>query len=273
MELLPLTASIGAEVADIDLATISDGELAELRVAWLAHKVLVFRDQPISREAHIALGARLGELDVQDYGEVPGYPELLEIDSTPERPIAAVHWHSDVTWSERPPIGSLLRATTVPSAGGDTLFANAAAAYERLSGEWKERIEGLTAVHDRLVPFGRRWSAAELEAKRPDFPLRRHPVVREHPETGERVIYTNPTFTTHVEGVSATESAEILAHLERAICDPSVQCRVRWRQDSFALWDNRSVQHCVSNDFWPQRRTVERVTINGSPRYRSELVA
>ena len=273
MEIFPLTVTIGAEIAGLDLASVTDEQLDALRGAWLRHKVLFFRDQHISRHEHIAIGARLGELDIQEYGEVPGHPELLEIDSTPERPVAAVQWHSDVTWSERPPIGSLLRATLVPPVGGDTLFANAAASYERLSPEWKQRLDGLTAVHDRLLPFGRRWTPEEIEAKRPGYPLRRHPVVREHPETGEKVIYTNPTFTTHVEGVSAETSREILRHLERAIADPAVQCRFRWQKDSFALWDNRCVQHCVSNDFWPERRTVERVTINGSPRYRSELVA
>ncbi len=272
-EVRPLTMAVGAEVVGVDLADVSDATAAWIRAAWLEHGVLVFRGQHVTREEHIAFGRLFGDLDVQAYGSVEGHPELLQITSSPDRPVAAVRWHTDVTWKTTPPVASILRGTVIPSAGGDTLFANAALAYERLTDEWRQRIEGLTAVHDRLHAFAHRWTPVEIAEQRDQYPLVRHPVVREHPETGRRLIYTNRTFATRIEGVSPEESEAILDHLERAIMEPGVQCRVRWEVDTIVMWDNRFVQHCVANDFWPAARTVERVTVIGDSTYTGELVA
>lgn len=241
-----------------------DGEMLEqLRNAWLEHKVLVLRDQPITVDQHIAFGRRFGVLEVHPFAKAHDeHPEIVTIRSTAERRYAASVWHSDVTWRLEPSMGSILRGVEIPSAGGDTCFADAGAAYQRLSDEWKHRVDPLFAVHDHSG-FVAKKSAAEKAAKAQAFPAARHPVIRTHPETGERSIYTNRAFVSHVEGVPPDESEEILDHLERQIMDPSVQCRVRWEVDTFVMWDNRAVQHYATDDFHPETRHVERVTIVG----------
>lgn len=268
IEFHPLTAAIGAEVHGIDLADVSTDQLEELRKGWLDHKVLFFRDQHITVEEHIAFGRMWGELEVHPFA--PGthdHPEIVKIKTTPEARYAATVWHSDVTWRQEPSMGSILSGVEIPAAGGDTLFANAALAYERLSDEWKERVEGLVAVHDFTKTFGRDLTAEKQAEAREKYPVAHHPVIRTHPETGERLIYTNRAFVSHIEGVSPEESREIVARLERAIMDPSVQCRFRWQVDSFAMWDNRCTQHYATDDFWPGTREVRRVTMVGERPY------
>ena len=146
---------------------------------------------------------------------------------------------------------------------GPPSFANAVMAYERLSPAWKERIEGLTASHDYMNVFGRSVPEEKKAEMREKYPVQHHPVIRTHPETGERGIYTNIGFTSHILDVEPEESQEILRHLERQIMSPSVQCRVRWQKDTFVMWDNRSAQHAATNDFLPMHRRMERVTVIG----------
>ena len=264
IDIRPLTGTLGAEVSGVDMADVDDATRDELRKAWLDHKVLVLRDQPISTEEHIAFGRRFGELEVHPFASgIAEHPEIVNIHSTADQPYAASRWHSDVTWRLEPSMGSILRGRVIPPAGGDTCFADATAAYDRLSDAWKERVEDLYAIHDFAMTFGRRLSDEDRAAKQAEYPPARHPVIRTHPETGARGIYTNRAFVSHIEGVSTTESEEIIAHLERAIMNPSVQCRVRWEVDTVVMWDNRCTQHNATNDFWPQERRVERVTIIG----------
>jgi taurine dioxygenase len=262
----PITAAIGAEITGIDLSEISQDTAEELRKVWLDHKVLVIRDQPITQEQHIAFGRLFGELEVHPFTENDdGHPEIvvLEAGGDTGRSFVASGWHSDVTWRAEPSMGSILRGVIVPPVGGDTCFADAALAYERLSDEWKERIDGLVAVHDYMKVFGGRVPDDQKAEMRAKYPVQHHPVIRTHPETGERGIYTNIGFTSHIEGVSPEESEEILRQLERQIMSPSVQCRVRWQKDTFVMWDNRSAQHAATNDFLPAHRRMERVTVIG----------
>ena len=264
----PLTAALGAEVLGVDLASIDDTGLAELRKLWLDYKVLFFRDQHLTVGEHVAFGRRLGELELHPFApELPEHPEIVHIKSTPEKPYAANTWHSDVTWRKAPSLGSILRARVVPSVGGDTCFANAALAYERLEPEWKERIDGLRASHDYMRVFGRRVPPEKREEMREKYPVSHHPVVRTHPETGEKVIYTNRSFVSQIDDVEPEMSEAILDHLEKAIMSPNVQCRFRWDQDSIAMWDNRCTQHFATDDFWPEERCMERVTIAGDIPY------
>lgn len=259
-----LTAAVGATVHGVDMADVSDSDIDDIRKGWMDHKVLFFRDQHITVEEHIAFGARFGELEVHPFATGrEGYPEIVRIESNAENQYAADNWHSDVTWRQEPSLGSVLRGVVIPPAGGDTCFANTAKAYDNLSDEWKERIDGMVAVHDFSHVFGRRLSPEKLKEQQAKYPPAHHPVVRTHPETGEKNIYTNRGFVTHIEGMTREESMPIIDHLERAVMDPSVQCRFKWEVDSFAMWDNRAVQHCATNDFWPENRDVERVTIIG----------
>ncbi|MEE9417654.1 MAG: TauD/TfdA family dioxygenase, partial [Acidimicrobiales bacterium] len=259
-----MTATLGAEVSGVEMADIDDAGIDELRKGWLEHKVLVLRDQPITTDEHIAFGRRFGELEIHPFGGGPTeYPEILRIKSTAERQYAANTWHSDVTWRLEPSMGSILRGVDIPAVGGDTCFADATAAYDRLSDDWKERVEGLVAVHDFSQTFGERMTPEERAEKQREFPPARHPVIRTHPETGAKSIYTNRAFVASIDDVSAGETEQILSHLERSMMNPSVQCRIRWQPDTFVMWDNRAVQHSATDDFWPQTRHVERVTIIG----------
>ena len=266
LELTPLNAYFGAEVAGVDMAAVDDATRDELRKAWLDHKVLVLRDQPITTEEHIAFGRLFGELEVHPFTDnKEGHPEIvvLEAGGDSGKTFVAAGWHSDVTWRAEPSMGSILRGVAVPPVGGDTCFADATAAYDRLPDEWKERVEGLVAVHDYARVFADRVEPEEEAEIRERYPPQRHPVIRTHPETGARAIYTNIGFTSHIEGVSAEESHAILRRLERAIMDPSVQIRVRWQPDTFVMWDNRAVQHAATTDFLPHYRRMERVTVVG----------
>lgn len=268
IECHPMTGTLGAEITGVDLADPSDAMIDELHKAWLDHKVLVIRDQPITTEQHIAFGRCFGELEIHPFAtNKPEYPEIVRITSNEKYQYAASNWHSDVTWRAEPSMGSILRGVVIPPVGGDTSFADAAAAYERLPDVVKETVDDKFAIHDFSKTFGRRLSDEERAEKREEFPPARHPVIRTHPETGERSIYTNRAFVSHIEGLDDDESARMISFLERAMMNPSVQCRVRWEVDTFVMWDNRAVQHHASNDFWPETRIVERVTIVGERPY------
>ena len=264
----PLTVTIGAEVHGINLASVSDDELDELRKLWLDWKVLFFRDQHITQAEHVAFGRRFGKLEIHPFAPQDAeHPEILRIISSAKHQYAASNWHSDVTWREKPSYGSILRGVRIPDVGGDTVFADSAAAYDRLEDEWKERVDGLVAVHDYSATFGATVPESKKEEMREKYPPARHPVIRTHPETGAKLIYTNTSFVDSIEGLSSDETTRVVKRLERAIMDPSVQCRFRWQEDSFAMWDNRAVQHYATNDFWPETRVVERVTIEGDRPY------
>ena len=127
----------------------------------------------------------------------------------------------------------------------------------------KGKVDGLSAIHDFTRTFGRHMTDEEHQEQYRKYPPAQHPVIRTHPETGERSIYTNKPFVSHIEGVDEEESRELLRILQLAILDPSIQCRVKWAVDTIVMWENRIVQHHASNDFYPQTRHVERVTIIG----------
>jgi taurine dioxygenase len=203
---------------------------------------------------------------------VPGYPEILSIRGTEgvtptaetiEGYKAFNKWHTDVTFRRNPSIGSVLRARLLPPVGGDTLWADAAAAWRGLPDAVKERIDGLDAEHSILRSFGSRVSAEKRAEIARDFPPVAHPVVRRHPETGERVLYVNYTFTTRILGVDPEESDRLLRLLFDRIKTPEYQVRFRWTPNAIAIWDNRSTQHSAVGDYWPSDRVVERVTVSG----------
>ena len=266
----PLTPAIGAEVLDIDLASPDIGErIPELRAALLTHRVIFFRDQHLTAEQHIAFARQFGELEIHPATpRAQKLPEILRIAHGPDSRGRENSWHSDVTWRERPSLGSILRAVEVPVVGGDTLFANMHLAYERLSPEMQRLCTGLTAVHDIARVFAKRLGKS-VEDLHERYPPMRHPVIRTHPETGDPVIYVNTAFTSHIEGMSERESRWLLDHLYATAADPEIQCRFRWQPGSIAFWDNRVCQHFAASDYFPARRVMERATIAGDrPFYR-----
>ncbi len=264
LELRPLSPMIGAEIFGLDLReTLDDSQIAEVRAALLKHKVVFFRDQDLTSAQHIAFAKRFGALEIHPAtpkGQED--PELLHIAHGPESKGRENSWHSDVTWRNAPSLGSILRAIELPIVGGDTLFSNMVAAYEGLSPAMKDWICGLTAVHDIARVFAGRLgkTAEELHQK---FPPQEHPVVRTHPETGERALYVNTAFTSHIKGLSAKESSWLLDHLYAQAVIPEYQCRFVWRVNSIAFWDNRASQHYAASDYFPAVRRMARVTVAG----------
>jgi taurine dioxygenase len=265
----PLTPTIGAEVSGVDLAQpLAPETVAAIRAALLDWKVLFFRGQDIDTDQHLAFARCFGELEVHPFApHKPGYPEILAITHDRERRGRENTWHSDVTWRESPSLGSILRAIEMPAVGGDTLFADMAAAYEDLSDEVKEKIDGRVAVHDfghfrtGLRKAGK--TEEEIEAFDKAYPKVEHPVVRTHPETGAKAIYVNAAFTLHIVGMEQEESNRLLKYLYSRAAIPEYQCRFRWSAGALAFWDNRASQHYAASDYWPAVRRVERATIIG----------
>ena len=263
----PLTPAIGAEIGNIDLRQVSSDEIADIRAALLEYKVVFFRDQTLTQAEHISFAREFGDLEIHPATpKSQSNPEVLHIAHGPESKGKENFWHSDVTWREKPSLGSILKAVEVPAVGGDTLFANMVMAYKLLPDDIKEVITGRVAVHDIARVFAGRLnkSAEELRER---YPPMEHPIVRTHPETGESVLYVNTAFTSHIKDMEEGDSARLLRKLYRTAANPEIQCRFRWQPGSLAFWDNRASQHFASSDYFPQVRKMERVTIAGDRPY------
>ena len=270
----PVTGSIGAEVENVDLREIDDEIITELHDAWMDHKVLFFRNQELTHAQHVTYGKSFGELEIHPFSpQADGYPEILVLESTPEKFQAAESWHSDVTFRERPPNGSILLARIVPQWGGDTVWANMELAYERLPDDVKELIEGRYAIHSYVKAFGRTMSDEQRSKALEQFPEQKHPIVRTHPVTGKKSLFVNPQFTIYVKGMGEVESRSLLTDLFDLAKVPEYQYRHHWYNHTMVIWDNRSVQHYAVHDYWPQRRHMERVTVGGDRPFGTEVKA
>lgn len=260
----PLTGSIGAEIGNVDLRVLDGDMIAEIQRAWIDHKVLFFRDQDLTQEQHVAYGRALGELEVHPFSpNVPDHPEILVLESTPESFQAAEVWHSDVTFRESPPLGSILFGRTIPPYGGDTCWANMELAYELLPDDLKEQIQDRVAIHSYSKTFGRNMSDEERAKAQEEFPDQKHPIVRTHPVTGAKSLYVNRAFTVGIDGMTQDESRELRHRLYEQSRIPEIQCRFRWRPNSIAQWDNRCTQHYAVPDHGGSHRRMERVTLLG----------
>jgi taurine dioxygenase len=266
----PVTPHIGAEVEGIDLtAPLSNRQAEELHTALAAHLVLLFRDQALTPESQRALGQRFGALHIHpNVPGPPGFPELLPVhaDANAKR-IAGEAWHSDVSCDVEPPMGSILHLHTVPAVGGDTLFSSAHAAYEALSPQLRELLDGLTATHDGAPVYRMHNAKDGIDDRGRIYPSASHPVVRVHPVTGRRALFVNAFFTVRINELPAAESRAILAFLFEHLARPEFQMRFRWRANSVAFWDNRGAQHMALWDYYPNTRSGYRVTIKGDRPY------
>lgn len=264
IDVKPLSPIIGAEIGGVDLRKLDDETFAEIARAHREYRVVFFRGQHLSVPEQIAFAQRFGELEEHPFLPArEGHGEVIRFEKSEEVVGVENQWHSDVSWREVPSLGSVLHAVDVPPLGGDTLFADMVAAYECLEDDLKERIAGLTAVHDFINSFGLAMTPEQREEKRKELPPAEHPVVRQHPETGEKALYVNAIFTSHIVGMEADESRALLDLLCRQAEYPEYQCRFHWEPGSVAFWDNRMVQHYAANDYWPARRVMERVTVIG----------
>jgi taurine dioxygenase len=270
----PIAGALGAEIGGVDLSqAVSAETIGEIRAALLDHLVIFFRDQRLPPEQHLVFGRRFGELQVHDFVEaMPGYPEILEVRKEPEeRRNFGGGWHTDVSYLERPSLGSVLYALEAPDHGGDTMFASQYLAYETLSPGMKTMLDGMTAIHSARRPYGPNaerahdYGPSSMRFRFSEAALSEieHPVVRTHVETGRKALYVNRNFTIRFKDMTEAESAPLLEYLYEHAARPEFTCRFRWRSGSIAFWDNRCVQHNAINDYHGQRRVMHRVTIEG----------
>ena len=278
----PLTCAIGAELSNVNLGVASRDPalVAEIRALLLKHRVLFFRDQDMTRAEHVAFARHFGELESHPVaGSDPEHPGLVRIYKSPDTPNDRYEnsWHCDATWREKPPFGCVLRCVECPPVGGDTMWANMALAYERLPEQIKTRIEPLRARHSIEATFGAAMPIEKRLALKAQYPDPEHPVVREHPETGEKVLFVN-AFTTHFSNFHTPErvrygqdynpgAIDLLRYLVSQAFIPEYQVRWRWQPNSMAIWDNRSTQHYAVMDYAPCHRKMERAGIVGEATY------
>lgn len=268
LEVHPLTAAIGAEIAGVDLSKdLPDATIAGIRQALLDHQVLVFREQDLTPEAHIAFARRFGEIKPPPVRTAhAGPPEINVLDQTRPRGEGADNWHADNTYTKAPPMGSLLRVLQLPSVGGDTGFASMTAAYDALSSPIRALCDELTAIHDvtgsLTKAIARGHSIANLAEMQAALPPVEHPVVIAHPETGRRTLFVNVNSTTRIVGVSERESEMLLRLLFEHVKSPEFQVRVKWDTRTLVFLDNRCTQHYAVADY-DERRVLHRVAIEG----------
>lgn len=267
-----LSPHIGAVVHGLDLAApLSVPATQDIRELLLRHQVLFMREQMLTPHQHRDFASHFGALHIHPvFPTVPEVPQAIVLDTAHNDLRDNALWHTDVTFSPTPPLGAVLVARDLPRAGGgDTLWASATAAYEALSAPMKQHLEGLTALHDftRSFPlsrFGRtEGERAHWMETRNSHPPVEHPVIRVHPETGERAIFVNEGFTVEICDVEPEESAALLAFLFRHVARPEFHMRWSWREGDVAFWDNRITQHYAVDDYRPHRRVMHRVTIMG----------
>ncbi len=285
MRLEPMTCAIGAELLDLNLgdAVHDDALFNAVYDALLKYKVLFLRDQTLdklSRHDHMAFAQRLGQLE--DHPMAPSHPEapgLVQIYKNPDSPVDRYEnaWHTDGTWRETPALGCVLRCIECPPVGGDTAWANMVLAYDKLPAHVKSEIDGLWANHSFNSSFAAAMPQEKRLAMKAQYPDAEHPVVRTHPETGEKILFVN-AFVTHFVnyhnkdrvryGQDYNQTAvDLLQYLIGQAEIPEYQVRWRWKPYSMAIWDNRSTQHYAVMDYPACHRKMERAAIVGTKPY------
>ena len=268
-EIQRLSATFGVEVHGLDLKQPLSREIFNaFEAALVEHKVLIVRDQDMTTEQHVALSRMFGELEVHPMRPQGAFPEILVLDNHRDNPVLSTDvWHSDTTFRKNPTKYTILRCQIMPKIGGDTLFADMEAAYRGLSPRFRRMIDGLTAVHDfrnfRVLFKNTEEDQAKLRKMEELFPNPTHPVVRTHPTSGQKCIFVNPQFTTRITDLEPEESDAILRVLFSQVNVPEYQFRVRWSPGTIVFWDNRSTQHYAANDYYPERRRMERTAVAG----------
>lgn len=271
LQIVPMNPVIGAEIHGVDLSKpLGDQTNAAIKQALLDHQVIFFRDQELDPESHLRLGAIFGELEPPHpiFPKIESHPQVAVLENDENRPPETNIWHTDVTWRDKPPLGSVLYGAEIPASGGDTMWASMTAVYDALSPSMKKMLEGLRAVHSIAVfANSGNYEASQNMEKMAEilklYPPQSHPVIRTHPETGKKALFVNSTFTTHIEGLPRDESDGLLRMLYDKVKTPEFQVRFKWTKGAVAIWDNRATQHYAVADYFPQYRRMHRITING----------
>jgi taurine dioxygenase len=271
LTLTRLTPAIGAVVEGLQIGdSLDEAQFEAIQAALVRHHVLFFRDQSLTPVQHRDFAARFGQLHVHPiYPNHTQAPEVIVLDSDLTDLQDNAIWHTDVTFTERPPMGSVLVARVLPETGGDTLWASTTAAYDALSRPLQEFLLTLTATHNiaQSFPAERFGMSAEanerLEAAKRKNPPVTHPVVRTHPVSKRRGLFVQEGFTTHINELSPAESRALLTFLYQHSVKPEFTVRWKWRDGDVAFWDNRNTLHYASDDYRPARRVMNRATIIG----------
>ena len=270
MKIKQIAGALGAEIAGVDLAAGVSAQLAaDIRQVFLAHQVIFLRNQDLTPQQFLNFANAMGEpVEYPFVKGLEGFPHIIEVKKLAHEKVNfGGIWHSDTTYLEVPPMGSMLLSREVPPYGGDTLFASQYAAYEALSGTMQGLLNGLIGIsssanadvsktrEDRIKTDGKDAAPQELRAE--------HPVVRTHPETGRKALYVNVAHTSGIKGMTDEESAPLLKFLFAHQVKPEFTCRFVWDANTIAFWDNRCVQHNPVNDYHGFRRVMQRITLRG----------
>jgi alpha-ketoglutarate-dependent taurine dioxygenase len=281
----PLSAAMGAEISGVDVRQLSDEQAKEIRHALFRHKMIYFRGQKMTHADHEAFSRHFGSFAEDAYTSgVSGHRNvhpLIKEANDPSKMVFGEGWHTDSPFLPAPPAITILRSVQVPPFGGDTTFANSALAYTMLSDAYRAMIQNLKvrfslrdvlkSAQDAVVesdsPIGRLASTRNSEKLSDDLVRKirgnAHPMVRTHPETGEKALYVDTAYAINIEGMEPEESAPILQFLGEHITQPVFGCRLRWDPDMLVLWDNRLCVHQAYNDYQGHRRELYRTTVAG----------
>ena len=270
MKIRKVAGALGAEISGVDLARgLSEALAAELRQVFLEHQVIFLRGQDLSPQQFMAFATAMGRpVEYPFVKGIDGFPQIIEVKKLEhEKSNFGGIWHSDTTYLEQPPMGSMLLSREVPPYGGDTLFASQYAAYEALSDTMKGLLANLVGIsssakadvsktrEDRIKEGGKQEAPTQYLAE--------HPAVRTHPETGRKALYVNVAHTAGIKGMTDAESAPLLHFLFEHQVKPEFTCRFAWEPNAIAFWDNRCVQHNPVNDYHGFRRVMHRITLQG----------
>ena len=266
----PLAHAVGAEIGGVDLSTsLSETTVTAIQGALAQHGVVVFRDQTLTPEAHIAAARHFGAININRFfAKLENHPEISLVVKEPEQTAnIGGGWHTDHSYDTHPALGSMLYAREVPPTGGDTLFASMYAAHDALSEGLQHTLSGLRAVHSSRHVFGKDRPDMKGRIGNPGLATQDavHPAVIIHPESGKKALFVNPGFTLRFDGWTVEESEPLLQYLYRHAARPEFTCRLQWKNGSLAFWDNRSTWHYALNDYHGHLRLMHRITIEGGP--------
>ncbi len=276
LEIKPLTLHIGAEISGVDLSLPLDAETrGAINDAFLKWKVVFFRDQNLDHAGHVSFARQMGDPTIGHavFGHVDGFPEVYSVAKfrTAQTHRAAkmqrpwTGWHTDITAAHNPPKASILRGVTIPPYGGDTLWTNLAVAYQGLSETMRGFVDGLRGIHRFQAPIGAGTNADYDESVRRRELESEHPIVRVHPETGERLLFVSPSFLKSIVGLTPRESQQVLEMLWDHVVRTEYTVRFKWQAGDIAMWDNRSTAHLAPSDIFESDfdRQLYRITLVG----------
>lgn len=271
MEFVPFSPGCGSEVRGVQLASLSDKQITELQHRFAEHGVLFFRDQKFNEQQHHDFACRFGRIEINKFFvTVDGWSDIAQVRKDKDQQMnIGGGWHTDHSYDEAPAMGSILVARNLPTSGGDTRFANLAKAYDGLSGEMKQRIAPLRAIHSNTHLYGEEGFYRKTDLARHLGGMDRvgqaiHPIVIKHPQTGRKVLYVNPGHTIGIENIDDDETRALLNELYDHVDQPQFTCQFNWQPGSVVIWDNRMTWHMAHNDYQGQARLMHRITLEGS---------